>query len=192
MANPPGLLQSMTYLDSVHPTLKKKGIAHINEAHKKGVNIAITSGYRSLTSQQNLYNQGRTTPGEIVTNAQPGDSWHNHGLAYDVAILNSNNQPTWPSKSDPRWEIIGNTGINQGLNWGKSFDDYPHFDWHPDVTLTEAKMGVIPKSFAIGQVLGGLFISAFMAGIWYNLNYPNTRINKQINNVITKLTGRSA
>ena len=50
------------------------------------------------------------------------------------------------------------------------------------------------------QILGGLIASAFMAGVWYNYNYHNTRylsrfsginrrINKEISNVVNKLHG---
>lgn len=45
------------------------------------------SGLRSLEYQAVLYAQGRTEPGEIVTNALPGKSMHNYGLASDWAYF---------------------------------------------------------------------------------------------------------
>ncbi len=40
------------------------------------------------------------------------------------------------------------------------------------------------------QVLGGLIASGFMAAVWYNYNYPNTRINRKINNKISTIVTR--
>lgn len=44
----------------------------------------VTEGYRSGARQDQLYAQGRTRPGEIVTNAKAGQSAHNYGLAVDI------------------------------------------------------------------------------------------------------------
>lgn len=43
----------------------------------------IHYGFRSAEVQGRLYAQGRTTPGPIVTNAPPGHSPHEFGLAVD-------------------------------------------------------------------------------------------------------------
>lgn len=48
---------------------------------------AVYYGLRTAAEQAALYAQGRTTPGAIVTNAPPGRSAHEHGLAVDVCIL---------------------------------------------------------------------------------------------------------
>ena len=60
-----------------------------------GYRVSLTSGYRSLSEQAALYAQGRT-PAEViqhvskhgvggaVTDAWPGASAHNYGLAVDV------------------------------------------------------------------------------------------------------------
>jgi peptidoglycan L-alanyl-D-glutamate endopeptidase CwlK len=42
-------------------------------------------GRRTLKEQAELYAQGRTKPGKVVTNAAPGFSAHNYGLAADLA-----------------------------------------------------------------------------------------------------------
>ena len=73
-----------------------------------------------------LYNQGRTTSGDIVTNAQAGESYHNYGLAVDV-VTDHNGTPDW-SEHDAR--IRGPIGQSLGLEWGGSwsgFKDLPHF-----------------------------------------------------------------
>jgi hypothetical protein len=47
----------------------------------------IYCGMRSMEEQAALYAKGRTQPGKIVTQAKPGTSYHNHGLAFDWVPL---------------------------------------------------------------------------------------------------------
>nr|WP_295770097.1 M15 family metallopeptidase [Rhodoferax sp.] len=41
---------------------------------------------RSCAEQDALYAQGRTAPGNKVTNAKSGDSNHNFGIAFDIGV----------------------------------------------------------------------------------------------------------
>jgi peptidoglycan L-alanyl-D-glutamate endopeptidase CwlK len=50
----------------------------------------LTSGYRSKKEQNELYAQGRSKPGQVVTNAKAGQSYHNYGLAVDFVIIHKN------------------------------------------------------------------------------------------------------
>jgi peptidoglycan L-alanyl-D-glutamate endopeptidase CwlK len=91
--------------------------------------IRVTQGLRSWNEQQALYAQGRTTPGKIVTNAPPGYSWHQFGLAVDVAPFNLEGQPDWNAE-DPNWKRIIALGESLGLVSGSTFiscPDDPHF-----------------------------------------------------------------
>src|SRR5690348_15494967 len=53
----------------------------VREAAKNGIRAVVTSGSRTYAEQNALYAQGRTKPGNIVTNARGGYSWHNFALA---------------------------------------------------------------------------------------------------------------
>ena len=93
------------------------------------VPLTIVQSFRSSAEQARLYAQGRTTPGAIVTNAKPGSSYHEYGLAFDVAIL-QDGKPTWPNDV-PLWTRIGEQGEALGLVWGGRFPglkDYGHFE----------------------------------------------------------------
>ena len=95
-----------------------------------------------MEEQAALYAQGRTAPGNIVTKAKPGTSWHNFGLAFDVAVV-VNGQPTWPD-DEALWSKVGDLGKRLGLEWGgdfASFKDLPHFQFHPGLTLEQARAG---------------------------------------------------
>lgn len=112
------------------------------DAKAQGLDLIVTQGLRTMAEQQALYDQGRTTPGNIVTNAKPGSSWHNFGLAFDVAVV-VNGKPTWPNDA-ALWKRIGDIGKAAGLVWGgdfKSFVDMPHFEYHPGLTLEQARAG---------------------------------------------------
>ena len=69
------------------------------------VPIVIVQSFRSAAEQARLYAQGRTAPGPIVTHAKPGTSYHEFGLAFDVAVL-KDGKPTWPNDV-ALWTSIG-------------------------------------------------------------------------------------
>jgi peptidoglycan L-alanyl-D-glutamate endopeptidase CwlK len=73
----------------------------LDDCHSVSLDILITCTLRPLDEQQRLYDQGRTTPGHIVTNAKPGQSAHNYGLALDFVPM-INGKPEWTGK-DPAW-----------------------------------------------------------------------------------------
>lgn len=54
---------------------------------RDGVKVYIYEGFRTHERQQELYNQGRLTKGRIVTNAMPGQSFHQYGRAFDWVPL---------------------------------------------------------------------------------------------------------
>lgn len=141
----PGWQRSQALIDKLHPSIQPMARQTLSDAWEQGVSLTVTQGLRTMEEQQALYDQGRTKPGAIVTNARPGDSWHNHGLAFDVAIFDGG-KPSWPNDSQ-LWAKIGAIGKANGLTWGgefKSILDLPHFEFHPGMTLAEAKSGKRP------------------------------------------------
>lgn len=103
---------------------------------QNGITIGFVSGYRSIADQNALYAQGRTNPGNIVTNAKGGQSLHNYGVAFDVCPLVNGNFD-WNSNLFPK---IGALGKTLGLEWGgdwTSFTDLPHFQLVFDYSLED-------------------------------------------------------
>ncbi len=93
------------------------------------------SGTRSLEEQTKIYSAGRTAPGDIVTNARPGDSAHNWGCATDWAEFRPEFKAHDPwDKAD--WHVYATAVIDCGLDWGGDWDrdgttekgenDFPH------------------------------------------------------------------
>ena len=63
----------------------------------------VTQGLRTYAEQDALYAQGRTVPGEIVTNAAAGYSWHNFGNAVDLV-------PEDITIGQPDWNLVTQLG----------------------------------------------------------------------------------
>jgi peptidoglycan L-alanyl-D-glutamate endopeptidase CwlK len=122
-------------LNDLHPALKDKARQLIELCKAEGIELRIISTYRSLEEQADLYAQGRSKPGKIVTYAKPGTSWHNWSLAFDCCPIYEGH-PDWDS---PHWDRIGTLGKKLGLTWGGDFvklRDYGHFEWHPGLQLS--------------------------------------------------------
>ena len=129
-------------LDDLVPPAKQRAQAFVDAAKAKGIDLLVTSTYRDNESQAALYAQGRTTPGDVVTNAKPGQSWHNYRCALDVVAL-VNGKPIW-NKKDPIWQKIGEIGKSCGLEWAgdwKDFKEFPHFQYTGGMTLAQLQQG---------------------------------------------------
>lgn len=116
-------------LAEVNPQLANRIRRAAADLREQGINVMVTSGYRSFAEQNELYAQGRTKPGDIVTRARGGQSLHNYGLAVDLVPVGANGQPNW-NVPNSTWQTIGAAGKRQGLEWGgdwTGFVDRPHF-----------------------------------------------------------------
>lgn len=145
---PPGLPQSEPLIARLHPSVQPLARETLQRAINIGIPLVVTQSYRDPSTQAALYAQGRTVPGPIVTNAPPGSSWHEFGLAFDVAVMGANGNPTWPNDT-ALWQRIGGTGKATGLQWGGDFTtilDLPHFEMHRGLTLAMARAGQVPAS----------------------------------------------
>lgn len=135
--------------DGLHPEVKEKTEELVEKAEEEDISIRITSGFRSHEEQDALFAQGRTVPGQIVTNARGGESYHNYGLAVDFAIEDGDDL-VWDVEYDGNdsgtsdWEEVGEIAKDLGFEWGGDWDDfvdYPHLQMDFDTSLEELKKG---------------------------------------------------
>lgn len=110
------------------PEVRPYARALVNSAAEKGITIHVTSGFRSYEEQDELYAQGRTKPGRIVTNARGGYSAHNFATAFDITVFNGPS-PKWEG---PEYKTVGQIGKELGLSWGGDWGDEPHFYLRPE------------------------------------------------------------
>ncbi len=131
-------------LDDLHPFVKKLALRLQSDCAAAGIPIIFTSTLRDQEYQTMLYSQGRTAPGNVVTNAKIVQ-WHGVGCAFDVCQNIKGRE--YESAVFP---VIGRLGKALGLEWGgdwKSFVDMPHFQWTSHgLTLQQVKAGMIPAA----------------------------------------------
>ena len=121
------------------PRAQAKAREWLARCRAEGINVKVICGLRTYGEQAALYAKGRTVPGPKVTNAKPGYSWHNFGMAWDFVVFDANGQPLWDS---PLMDRCGVIGEELGLEWGgrwKRFQDKPHLQLKTGLTLAQAR-----------------------------------------------------
>ncbi len=90
----------------------------------------LTCCFRDKIDQQKDYDQGRVTPGKIITNALPGQSLHNDypSRAIDIAFKNKDGSLAWDLIHFKNFaDCIKQYGAHWGGDWN-GFKDYPHYE----------------------------------------------------------------
>jgi peptidoglycan LD-endopeptidase CwlK len=114
----------------------------------------VQEGLRTFEVQQAYYDLGRSKVntdgkskskpmGNVITNARPGTSFHQYGLALDYVLLVDTNgdmkfeTPKWDTNGDydgdhkADWIEIANIFKKHGFSWGgdwRTFIDMPHVE----------------------------------------------------------------
>lgn len=130
----------------LHPNIREQVKALIQQAEEKlgqYAAIRIVQGLRTFEEQDALYAQGRSKPGNIVTNSRGGQSYHNYGLAIDFAILYDKDKNgtfetlSWDTLVDldrdgeKDWMEVVEVFEKANYVWGGRFSsikDNPHFE----------------------------------------------------------------
>lgn len=123
-------------LSDLTPAVMKLAEEFIARCKEVGIDILITSTFRDFESQTALYNQGRTTPGNKVTNAAAGQSYHNYRIAFDFVPIKGG-KAMWDDTAT--FKKCGKIAKECGLAWAgdwKSFVELAHCQ-QKDVTLAE-------------------------------------------------------
>jgi peptidoglycan LD-endopeptidase CwlK len=116
---------SLERLALVNPELSRRVQ---NLASQLDFSLRVTQGIRSVAQQNALYEQGRTTPGPIVTNAKGTESWHTLGCAVDVVPMDlQDGDPDW-NPAHTSWQQIVALAPVCGLRNGISWKDEPHLE----------------------------------------------------------------
>jgi len=126
-------------IEDLEPKVAELCHRFIDACKSQGIDILITSTYRDHETQAALYAQGRITPGIIVTNAKPGQSWHNWRCAFDFAPIVNGKIP-W--KDTALFTKCGIIAESVGLEWAgrwKSFKELAHCQFTNGRTLSQMK-----------------------------------------------------
>lgn len=102
-----------------------------------GWRVEIISSYRSVEEQDRLFAQGRTRPGQRVTNARGGQSLHNYRLAWDLGLFGRSGEYVGRS---PVYASIAPLGEQLGLEWGGRWRSRDEAHYQMTVGLTVAQI----------------------------------------------------
>ncbi len=108
-------------LAGLHPTFADHVRRAIAIANGKGLDVFVAGGMRTHAEQNSLYAQGRTKPGQVVTWVRGGSSYHNYGLAVDLAFNGGK-----PYAESHNWKGLVASVREAGLISGASYGDRPH------------------------------------------------------------------
>lgn len=148
----PNLLRRID-LNLLYPPMARKMELLAQNLIARDKHYWAISGLRSWDDQAELYAQGRTTPGPIVTKAKPGQSFHNFAVAVDWAhdadTTRDGLQPTWALED---YKILAEEASKIGLEaayYWKSFKEGPH------VQLPIDRAGLSKEMLARAYANGG-------------------------------------
>jgi len=119
-----------------------------------------------MERQRELYAQGRDASGKVidhskvVTDAAPGLSAHNYGLAVDLVFNGAPANKPWQWSWGPQfpWGKLANLGISLGLDaayFWKKFPEQPHYEKIYGLTYHE---------------LLATYVNEGMEGVWKRLD----------------------
>lgn len=157
------LQRSLKNIGAVHASLKEYVEELIKRCYKEGILVQMSSGYRSNEEQAALYGQGRASyiyngkqygkltdnTGKklaIVTNATPGSSIHNYGLAVDYFLVSDDGLTALWTVNE-KWRRVATIAKSMGFSWGgdwTSFVDYPHLEYTKGLSINQLKAGLRP------------------------------------------------
>ena len=117
------------------PKFKERVEAALVRAQDDGYNVEVFEGWRSPQRQDHLYAQGRSKPGKTVTNSQAWGSWHQFGLAVDIAFK-VNGKWSWEGAFD---KVAPYFLEGMGLEWAGFKGEIGHYQMTKNLRIDQAK-----------------------------------------------------
>jgi peptidoglycan hydrolase-like protein with peptidoglycan-binding domain len=113
----------------VNPDVRRLALETIAAVQAQGLFPYVVETWRSHEAQNAAYERGNSL-------VRAGGSWHNYGLAVDIAFWNEEGTgPTWSPRNYNDWYKLGAAGKAAGFTrWGGDFQslvDMVHFEYHP-------------------------------------------------------------
>ena len=111
-------------INELLPVAQRACRLFLSECEKEGLPVLITETYRSQARQNELYAQGRTKPGKVVTWTK--NSRHTSRLAWDICKNVKGAEYSDTSFFKKCGAIAKKLGITWGGDW--KTPDMPHFE----------------------------------------------------------------
>ena len=110
--------RTLRAIDTLAPAFQRQVRGWVTEMINSKIPPLIYCGRRTMEEQAALYKIGRSVKGKIVTNARPGESYHNYGLAFDWVPLKISTKN--PDLYVADWD--DETAFRLGEHVGQSFE----------------------------------------------------------------------
>lgn len=114
------LLKINRDINLLAPFVQEKLAKALAECRDQGLMVELFEGFRTPDRQEELFAAGRTKQGPKVTNARAWESFHQYGLAQDLAFK-INGRWTWDGAWDKVSSVMSAYSF-ESLSWEK-----PHF-----------------------------------------------------------------
>ena len=130
---------TLTRITTAHTAIRQQLLEiyeEICESLTGRAQCRFTEVLRSAKRQDELYAQGRSKPGKIVTNAKAWESFHQYGLALDICLILDGKEASWDRVTDfdrdgiADWMECVRIFKSHGWEWAgewKTFREAPHF-----------------------------------------------------------------
>lgn len=129
-------------LEDLNQPTRLRAEKFLKACEAAGIDVLIYCTHRNNDEQNELYAQGRTRPGKIVTNARGGESWHNWRSAFDFVPL-VGGKPQWNDSS--LYAKCGKIGEDCGLEWAGRWSgklkETAHMQYRGGLTLAQVQSG---------------------------------------------------
>lgn len=122
------------------PHVQPHAYSFLHKCFERGIDVIITCTYRSQEEQDELWERGRSKPGEKVTWTK--HSKHTERVAMDFAIV-KNGKASWDIKADfnkndiADYTEVGTLAEEIGWQWGiiikDKRSDICHLQWNEKV-----------------------------------------------------------
>lgn len=141
-----------------HPRLQEAYGNLVEKCRQRGIEIGLGECFRTVEEQDDLYAQGRTKPGNIVTNARGSSysSQHQWGIAFDFYLkmdIDGDGAVSDDAYNDSTkmFKKVSDIAKTVGLSWGgdwKSIIDKPHLylpDWGSGTGILKQQYGTFDR-----------------------------------------------
>lgn len=138
--------------DLIYPPFRDSCFQLAADLRASGHDFFAISGFRSRHDQRLLFAKGRTAPGKRVTNALPGQSYHNYGLAVDWCLDADTDrkglQPDWRLPEYERLAVAAEAlGLEAAYRW-RFFKEGPH------VQMSRVRLSELARVFDAARKQG--------------------------------------
>lgn len=137
------LLKEQDLITKLYPPFGNDLGGFMRFVRSKGLNIYLFEGLRTYEEQKEKYLVGRdpntlNVLGAVLTNAKPGASFHQYGLAGDAVFVDEKFNWTW-GESLP-WKEFADLAVANGFEsafYWKTFKEGPHIQKRYGCTTIE-------------------------------------------------------